>query len=267
MTPIPQNGIGTVLAERLELKIIKREGHDLAGPCVRCESSDAFRVHQDTGVAYCYSCNSKWSPFRLAEDVLGNCDEAKSLMVELGVLQPTTGSNGQSNSKSAKPPDPIEAIARQKGVSPEALKVYGAKAVGVYRIKLPAYGPDGACCTTMSISVRGGKGKFDHGKPAGLFFPHDDKGVRLPQPGETWHVVEGPKDAAALSDLNLLAVGLNTCRLAAKFARLFADVDVVLIPDRDRAGEEGAEHSYRVLRGVARSIRVAGPAHIKSVVW
>jgi len=178
-------------------------------------------------------------------------------MVEMGVLQPTTGSNGQSNSKSAKPQNPIEAIARQKGVSPTALKAYGAKAVGTHNIKLPAYGPGGARCTTFTMSVCGGKGKFDNGKPAGLFFPHDDKGVCLPKPGETWHVVEGPKDAAALFDLNLLAVGLNTCRLAAKFARLFADVNIVLIPDRDRAGEEGAEHSARVLRGVARSIRVA----------
>ena len=209
--PITQNRVGTVLAARLGLKIIKREGHDLAGPCVHCESSDAFRVHQDTGVAYCYSCNSKWSPFRLAEDVLGNCEDAKSLMVELGVLQPKTGSNGQSGGESTKLPNPIDAIAQQKGVSPGALKVYGAKAVGVYNIKLPAYGPDSAQCTSMSMSTRGGKGKFDYGKPAGLFFPHDDKGVRLPKPGETWHLVEGPKDAAALYDLNLLAAGLNTC--------------------------------------------------------
>jgi len=257
MPPITQNGVGTILATRLGLKITKREGHDLAGPCVHCESSDAFRVHQDTGVAYCYSCNSKWSPFRLAEDVLGNCEDAKSLMVELGVMQPTTGSNGQSNGKSAKPPNPIDVIAQQKRVSPGALKVYGAKAIGTHSVKLPAYGPDGARCTMMSMSARGGKGKFDYGKPAGLFFPHDENGVRVPQPGETWYVVEGPKDAAALHDLGLLAVGLNTCRLAAKFARLFADVDVVLVPDRDRAGEEGAEHSARVLRGVAASVRVA----------
>ena len=39
---------------------------------------------------------------------------------------------------------------------------------------------------------------------------------------------------------------------------------MVLIPDRDTAGEEGAQHSARVLRGVAQSIRTAVlPAEFK----
>jgi DNA primase len=79
-----------------------------------------------------------------------------------------------------------------------------------------------------------------------------------------WTLVEGPKDAAALHDLGLLACGLNTCRLAAKFARLFAGVEIVLVPDRDRAGEEGAEFSARVLRGNAEAVRIAVlPAEFK----
>lgn len=77
-------------------------------------------------------------------------------------------------------------------------------------------------------------------------------------------MVEGPKDAAALLALGLLACGLNTCRLAAKFARLFSGVEVVLIPDRDRAGEEGSQFSARVLRGVAKLARIAVlPAEFK----
>jgi hypothetical protein len=52
--------------------------------------------------------------------------------------------------------------------------------------------------------------------------------------------------------------------LAAKFTRLFAGTEVVLIPDRDRAGEEGSEFSARVLRGVAKSVRIAMlPAEFK----
>src|SRR5205807_8672573 len=98
---------------------------------------------------------------------------------------------------------------------------------------------------------------FAKGKPAGLFFPHVDGKVRLPQPDETWQIVEGPKDAPALHGLGLLACGLNTCRCATKFARLFAGVDVVLVPDRDRAGEDGAEFTARVPRGVAKSLRIA----------
>ena len=57
--------------------------------------------------------------------------------------------------------------------------------------------------------------------------------------------------------MDYLACGLNTCRLAAKFARLFAGVNIILVPDRDDAAEKGSQHSSRVLRGVAKSIRVA----------
>ena len=255
------NDIGVALANRLGLKISKREGHDLAGPCISCQSSDAFRLHQQTGVANCFSCGAKWSPFQVAEQVLGDREQAKSLLVELGVFQPARDS---ARKTSSTPPDPLTAIAKQKAIPRESLVVYGAKAISPHTIRLPAYGPDGKPCTTFCMSTNGGKGLFAKGKPAGLFFPHEGDAVRLPQSGETWHLVEGVKDAAALHDLGLLACGLNTCRLAAKFARLFAGVHVVLIPDRDRAGEQGAPDSAGVLHGFAKSVRVATlPAEFK----
>ncbi len=249
--------IGIELASRLGLQLNRREGHDLAGPCIACKSSDAFRLHHQTGVGHCYSCQGKWSPFQVAETVLRDRERAKALLVEMGVFQPTT-----NNSTSVT--DPIAAIARQKGITPESLRAFGAQAVSTNAIRLPAYGPDGKTCTTFSMTVQGGKGLFAKGKKAGLFFPHADGKVRLPQPGEVWHLVEGPKDAAALHCLGLLACGLNTCRLAAKFSRLFAGTEVVLIPDRDRAGEEGSGFSARVLRGVAKKVRIAVlPAEFK----
>jgi len=256
MTPQSSKGIGMALATRLGLTTNKTEGHDLVGSCIACQSSDAFRLHRDEGVSQCYSCGGKWSPFHLAEKVLGNREHAKSLMVELGIFQPSMNGNGQVSTDSPLQ-DPIQAIARQKGISPESLMVYGAKAITPFTVRLPAYGPDGKQCTNFSLSVRGGKGKFAAGKPAGLFFPHDGDQVHLPQAGETWHIVEGCKDAAAMHGLGLLACGLNTCRLAAKFARLFKGVNIILVPDRDSAGEDGSQHSARVLRNVAKSIRIA----------
>jgi len=254
--------VGVVLASRLGLEIAKQEGHDLAGPCITCQSSDAFRVHRQSGVAQCCSCGGKWSPFQVAEVVLGNRDAAKAVMVELGLFKPA--SSPVSQPPSTPPPDPIAVIAAAKGVTPESLRVFGAKAITPYTVRLPAYGPDGRPCTHFDISVRGGKGKFAYGKKAGLFLPHEEGKVRLPQPGETWHLVEGPKDAAALHGLGLLACGLNTCRLAGKFARRFRDLQTILVPDRDAAGEEGAQHSARVLRGAASSVRVAVlPAEFK----
>ena len=89
-------------------------------------------------------------------------------------------------------------------------------------LTLPAYGPDGTQCTHFRLKADGSKGLFSKDRPAGLFFPHKNDKVRLPAAGETWLLVEGPKDAAALHGLRYLACGLNTCRLAAKFARLFA---------------------------------------------
>src|SRR5262249_34724078 len=249
--------IGVELENRLGLQLNRREGHDLAGPCIACKSRDAFRLHQQTGVGHCYACQGKWSPFQVAETVLRDRERAKALLVEMGVFRPTANSSTPVN-------DPIVAIARQKGITPEALRAFGAQAVSTAIIRLPAYGPDGKTCTTFSMTVQGGKGLFAKGKKAGLFFPHADGKVRLPKPGEVWHLVEGPKDAAALHGLGLLVCGLNTSRLGAKFARLFAGAEVVLIPDRDRAGEEGSRFSARVLHGVAKSVRIAVlPAEFK----
>jgi hypothetical protein len=210
-------------------------------------------------VGYCYSCQEKWSPFQVAATVLGDRKQASALLVELGVFQPgTNGDNGKTFI------DPVEVIARQKGVTADSLRAFGARGFSSRVINLPAYGPDGKQCTTFSLSVKGGKGRFEKGKPAGLFFPHVEGKVRLPQAGEIWHVLEGPKDPAALHGLGLLACGLNTCRLAAKFARLFANVEIVLVPDRDRPSERGAQRSARAMQGIAKSIRIAVlPAELK----
>ena len=254
------NHIGFVLANRLGLDDYKRQGHDLVGPCITCNSSDAFHLHQQNGVAHCFSCQGKWSAFQVAETILGDRERAKTVMIELGIFEPR--GYGTPNACSS---NPLEVIARQKRISPESLLAFGAQIASPDAIKLPAYGADGQPCSTFTMSVKGGKGLFEKGKKAGFFFAHVDGQVRLPKPGETWHMVEGPKDAAALHDLGLLVCGLNTCRLAAKFARLFAGVHVTLIPDRDWAGEEGAAFSARVLHGVAASVRIATlPAEFKN---
>ncbi len=229
------NDVGRRLAEQLGLRTDKTEGHDLVGPCVACKSSDAFRLHIETGVAHCFSCGGSWSPFTLAELVLADREKAKALLVDLGVFQPIAHGGGQAHSTLT---DPIEAIARQKGVTTTSFKDFGAKAVSSTKIQFPVYGPDGTACSAFSLTTDGEKGKFAHGKKAGLFFPHVDESVRLPKIGETWHLVEGVKDAAALHDLDLLSCGMNTCRLAAKFARLFAGVEIITILDRDVAGEK-----------------------------
>ncbi|MFL5330869.1 MAG: hypothetical protein ACJ8C4_18385 [Gemmataceae bacterium] len=89
--------IGVELANRLGLKLPRREGHDLAGPCIVCKSSDAFRLHQQTGLGHCYSCQGKWSPFQIAETVLRDREHAKAVMIDMGVFKPS--SNGHDASR------------------------------------------------------------------------------------------------------------------------------------------------------------------------
>ena len=261
LMPNPNSELGVALAARLGLELDRREGHDLAGPCIACKSSDAFRLHAQTGVAHCFSCGGSWSPFDLTKAVTDH-DTAKQVLVELGHFK----SNGEANGQAVS--DPIAAIALQKGVTAESMRAFGAKEVSDTKVEFPCYGPDGKQCTTFTISTKGNekalKGMFAKGKKAGLFFPHQDSEVRLPKAGETWYVVEGVKDAAALHALGFLACGLNTCRMAAKFARLFGGVGAVLVSDRDRAGEEGAEFTARVLRGKAATVRIVVlPAEFK----
>ena len=248
---------GAQLVERLGLTIIGQEGHNLKLACINCDSSDAFRIHRDKGIGYCHSCKSKYSRLELATKVLnGNQSAAWRLLEEIGLEQPRHGRNGQASNGRAKQ-DVMAIVAREKGVTVEALKVYGAKVEGG-GVVLPMYDGKGQQCSTFAMKPGGGKGLYAEGRRTGLFFPHDENGnVRLPQADQNWHVVEGVKDAAALLALGLLACGLPTSSMARKFARLFGGVDLVLIPDRDQAGIDGAEKTARLLFGKAKSIRIA----------
>lgn len=69
-------------------------------------------------------------------------------------------------------------------------------------------------------------------------------------------MVEGVKDAAALLSLDYLAVGLHTKEMPTKFSRLFRGADVVVVPDLDKAAEEGSKKTCATMYGVAESPKV-----------
>ncbi len=225
-------------------------------PCPRCGGRDRFRlIDAGAGALRCNHCLTDagdglaslvWWMGRDFREVL------KWVASRLGVTPDRQGDTPVS--------DPLVAIARHKRVTPESLVAYGAVRVSTRAISLPAYGPDGRRCTTFSIAASGSdrqrKGLFQRGKPAGLFFPHRDGKVQLPQPGEEWLLVEGVKDAAALHSLGYMAAGLNTSHLSPRFARLFAGVKCVIVPDRDKAGLEGASKTASALTGGATSVSV-----------
>ncbi|MFO0905681.1 MAG: AAA family ATPase [Pirellulales bacterium] len=164
----------------------------------------------------------------------------------------------------------LQLVCDWKKIRPEDAKRFGAEFAfnGTEKvIRFPFYGPDGKKCSHFDI---GGpdcadeklrKGTNATGKPAGIFLPDS----RRPQPGETWHVVEGVKDAAALLGLGYLAAGLPTSSMNKKFASLFRDVHVVILPDNDDAGQKGAKKTAKALAGIAASVKIARlPGEIKS---
>ncbi len=253
---------GLMLAERLGFDTAEIEGHDLKGPCFSCLSRDAFRIHETDGVAQCYSCGKAWSPFELArdafvEDRLRPKDahqKAIDLMKELGFFP--GGSDGHV--------DPIELVAMLKSTPAEGLRAFGAKPNRSRNaIVLPVYGPDGKSSTSFTMNGRD-KGRYATGRGSGLFLPEG----RVPKPGETWYLVEGVKDAAALyggAGAGSCVAGLPTNSLPVKLAKMFRGVHVTIIPDRDKAGENGAKKTARSLFKGAASVCIATlPTEYKS---
>jgi len=237
-------------------------------PCFKCGGKDRFRfTNKDgDGSIICSQCGAsigdgigaiQWATGDTFPNVV------KRLADHLG-LQSDNGKhrgNGQT--------DPLVLLARKKRCPVESLRKYGAKVNG-RRVEFPVYGPGGVQCSTFTIDPRSngkaGNGLFAKGTSAGLFLPHDPDGKPiLPKPGESWYIVEGVKDAAALDGLGLLAVGLPTSKMNAKFARMFTGVDVVFIPDRDEAGVEGAEIGAARLFKTVASVRIAAlPVEFKA---
>lgn len=241
---------GSRLASLLGLTIIGSERHDLTGPCVLgCQSSDAFRLHENSGISQCYSCHAKSNAYDLCVKIVG-AERAESVMIEAGLFKPRQIATPVAG-------DVLGKLAAEKRCSAESLKKFGAKVEGG-TVVIPMFGPDLKNCSTFSMRPGATdiykKGKNAWKKETGLFIAED-----FPDPGNACHLVEGVKDAAALLDLAVsFPIGLpgSTLPKDRDFEKLFAGVDVVLIPDLDDASARGAEDTARRLHGIARSIKI-----------
>ena len=177
---------GELLIEQLGLSPLGREGHDVKLACIACDSSDAMRVHCETGVGYCHSCKEKWSPYQLALAVLGDVGQTKGLMVDLGIFEPRDG-NG-----AAAPIDPIERVARAKSCTVESLLAFGASVAGCNGqqvVRFPVYDESGEAKYHFDLTADG-KGRFGQGHKHGLFVADG----HLPRAGDTVFLPEGVKD-------------------------------------------------------------------------
>ena len=178
-------------------------------------------------------------------------DAAKAIADYLGIDWGGDPSSGQYSG------DIVETVAKAKKMPADSFRRFGAKAAKRGRAKLPCarvdvYDAKGEIHSYFDIEP-GGKGKFKRGEgSSGMFFPG-----QLPQRGETWHLVEGVKDAAALDGIGLLAAGLPRADMPAEFAELFRGCDVVILPDLDTAGQNGAKKTGGRLLGFANVVSVA----------
>jgi phage/plasmid primase-like uncharacterized protein len=230
------------------------------GPCPKCGGTDRFRAFDDvaeTGGVICNQCGKDLGDGLAAVQWITGGTFPEALQFVAGYLGIGKSTFGELDNIQI---DPLTRLARLKSVSADSLKAYGAT-VANGTVEFPVWDGNGKQAGTFYI-VPGGsekeqKGLFTSGSSHGLFLPFTGDGPRLPQPGETWLLVEGVKDAAALHSLGYLAAGMPTSNLAAKFVRLFAGIDVVIVPDRDEAGTKGAEQTAARLYGTAASVKIA----------
>jgi replicative DNA helicase len=218
-------------------------------PCPKCGGTDRFRlIDAEDGALFCNGCFSKGNGDGIAAVVwltgLSFVDALARIAEEVGVTV------------EHRECDVIQEMAWRKGVTAESLKAYGAitaKRGTLTVCRVPMHDADGLPTGSFDLAPTGeyDKGKTTQGSKHGLF------AVGLPKEDDIIAVVEGVKDAAALHALGIQAVGLPTCRMDAEFARFFRGCHAVVVPDRDKAGLEGAEETASRLFGVAASVKVA----------
>lgn len=243
----------------LDLELMCRKGR----ACPRCAytprpDSDRFHAFKDsvsTGATSCRRCQKTCSNGIDAYAWLNGIewvDAVKELADQLGVKRTL-----DENAPKPKPPSVIETVARNKRMPLESFKKYGVKEDvrnGNRVARVDVYNENGELFSHFDISTNPNDKGLNKkgGGNAGLFLPG-----KVPAAGETWYVVEGVKDAAALDSLGYQTVGLPTSTMNAKYAPMFKGVHVICVPDLDGAGMNGAVQTARLLFRKAKSIKIA----------
>jgi len=227
-------------------------------PCPKCNGNTRFHVdksYQQTGKAFCRHCFPRGGDGFDVLSWLTGKTQREAFEEVANFLGVSFGKTVQSDA----PRDVVALVARAKKIpSRDALAAYGAVPSQEYRnqVEVPQYSiVDGELQTRgrFRFGCRG-KGYNQTGiTEPGIFLPNG----KSPQPGETWLVVEGPKDAATLHHLGYNAAGLPGYKLGSRHVEFFRGVDVVIVPDLDQAGRKGAEKSGGLIYGVAASVKIA----------
>jgi putative DNA primase/helicase len=232
---------------------LQRQDHN-GQPCPKCGGTDRFhtdREFADNGKVYCRHCLPKGSGDGIGTFAwfqgIENGEAIKQLSSMLGV---------SSERSDAPKLDLIDLVCRDKSMPRDAFLQFGGKLDVRGKtevVRIPVFNAEGKPHSYFDLWV-GDKGKFRRGEgSAGLFLPS-----RLPQPGETWLLVEGVKDASALIGLGYPNVcGLPTNVLGVAYAAMFRGCHIIVVPDNDIPGHLGAKKTGSVLVGIADSVRIA----------
>lgn len=230
-------------------------------PCPKCGGTNRFRlIDADAGAVLCNQCHKERNGdgFAAVSWVRGiSFGESVEWIADyLGIRPPDR--DGHIENGHTKKTDIIELVCRNKRMPPDEFRRYGVKIARRGQVevaRVDVYNERGAVHSYFDMTPKA-KGWFREGSgSSGMFFPG-----RLPQPGEGWLLVEGVKDASALQRIvggRGYVAGLPRSDMPAKFARLFKGTRVIIIPDRDQAGEEGAKKTAARLLGVAEWVKVA----------
>ena len=217
-------------------------------PCPKCGGKDRFRlIDEADGALFCNQCFDHDNGDGLSALQWLTGWDFKTTCKKLGDYLGLAPVNGHAV-------DIIADTARDKGMPIESFKAFGVRPgrrAGRDVARVPVYNEEGEKDGHFDLWP-GSKGKFKKGGSHGLFLPD-----RRPRQGETWVVVEGVKDSAALVGMGYWACGLPMCEMAERFVRLFRGIDVILCPDLDKAGQDGCQRSAARLHGEAASVRIA----------
>jgi hypothetical protein len=247
------NWTAVLNAAGLPHELLDGRGH----PCPKCGGTDRFSAFRDVetaGGVMCRRCfNEKNGDGFAALMWLRDCSfpEAVEFVAETLGIHTSMGA--------PRKPDValciVESVADAKKMPLMAFQQFGAESATRGKqivARVPVYDEHGEVHSYFDLTPDG-KGLFKRGKgSSGMFFPG-----QLPQAGETWLLVEGVKDAAALVGLGYLAAGLPRNEMSAMYAQLFQGCEVIVVPDLDVPGIDGAQCTAGRLAGIAASVSTA----------
>lgn len=219
-------------------------------PCPKCGGKDRFRlVDAQAGAVRCNQCfPTECGDFIAA--IQWMTGQAFPVALRSAADYVDVRANGTGHTS----PDVMTAFCRQKHVTVESLRSYGATVArrGVEDVvRVPMVNEKAEVVGHQDYGLSGAlaKGLTVKGEKAGLFVPG-----RLPKAGETVIAVEGVKDAAGLHKVGFFAVGTPGTMFRPAWAHAFRGCDVVLVPDRDTPSYHHFERVANLLAGIATSV-------------